>query len=61
MELFPQSERGFLILIDPGTKKLIRKAFKYRPEPERSSSRAARSDEIPMSISRSIVNGTSSS
>ena len=55
MELFPQSERGFLILIDPSTKKLIRKAFKYRPN--RPASPLARfDDEVPMSISRSIVN-----
>jgi phosphoserine phosphatase RsbU/P len=55
MELFPQSERGFLILIDPATKRLIRKAFKYRPN--RSSSPLSRlDDEVPMSISRSIVN-----
>jgi sigma-B regulation protein RsbU (phosphoserine phosphatase) len=55
MELFPQSERGFLILIDPATKRLIRKAFKYRPN--RASSPLSRfDDEVPMSISRSIVN-----
>ncbi len=33
IELFPQAERLFLILIDPATKRLVRKAFKYRPEP----------------------------
>ena len=55
MELFPQSERGFLILIDPATKRLMRKAFKYRPN-RRSSLVAPYTDEVPMSISRSIVN-----
>ncbi len=54
MELFPQSERGFLILIEPATKKLIRKAFKYRPN-RGSFSANQLDDEIPMSISRSIV------
>jgi phosphoserine phosphatase RsbU/P len=55
MELFPQAERGFLILIDQATKKLIRKAFKYRPS-KMTSMTAAYTDEVPMSISRSIVN-----
>jgi serine phosphatase RsbU (regulator of sigma subunit)/pSer/pThr/pTyr-binding forkhead associated (FHA) protein len=55
MELFPQSERGFLILVDPATKRLVRKAFKYRPN-RRSSLVAPFTDEVPMSISRSIVN-----
>ena len=55
MELFPQSERGFLILIDPSTKRLIRKAFKYRPS-KPTSLIAPYTDEVPMSISRSIVN-----
>ena len=32
MELFPQAERLFLMLHDPATKRLVRKAFKYRPE-----------------------------
>ena len=54
MELFPQSERGFLILIEPATNKLIRKAFKYRPN-RKSFSASQIADEIPMSISRSIV------
>ncbi len=31
MELFPQAERLFLVLVEPETKRLIRKAFKYRP------------------------------
>ena len=54
MELFPQSERGFLILIDPTTKRLIRKAFKYRPN-KQTSLIAPYTDEVPMSISRSLV------
>ncbi|WP_406694806.1 SpoIIE family protein phosphatase [Singulisphaera sp. Ch08] len=57
MELFPQAERLFLILLDPNTKRLVRKAFKYRPNRRTSSAFAAiPEDEIPMSISRSIVN-----
>lgn len=55
MELFPQSERGFLILVDPATKRLIRKAFKYRPN-RQTSLISPYTDEVPMSISRSIVN-----
>jgi phosphoserine phosphatase RsbU/P len=55
MELFPQSERGFLILVDPATRRLIRKAFKYRPS-KQTSLMAPYTDEVPMSISRSIVN-----
>ena len=31
MELFPQAERLFLILVDPETKRLVRKAFRCRP------------------------------
>ena len=54
MELFPQSERGFLILADPATGRLVRKAFKYRPN-RRASFAANYSDEVPMAISRSIV------
>ncbi len=56
MELFPQAERLFLILVDPTTKRLIRKAFKYRPTKKLTFSTAIPADEIPMSISRSIVN-----
>ena len=55
MELFPQSERGFLILVDQATRRLIRKAFKYRPS-KTTSLAGLYSDEVPMSISRSIVN-----
>ncbi len=56
MELFPQAERLFLVLVDPDTKRLIRKAFKYRPARRSNFATAVPADEIPMSISRSIVN-----
>ncbi len=56
MELFPQAERLFLVLVDPDTKRLIRKAFKYRPARRSHFSTTVPADEIPMSISRSIVN-----
>jgi serine phosphatase RsbU (regulator of sigma subunit) len=55
MELFPQAERLFLILLDKETNRLVRKAFKYRPS-RRLALGAVPDDEIPMSISRSIVN-----
>lgn len=55
MELFPQAERLFLILSDPDTKRLVRKAFKYRPN-RRTSLNSMPDDELPMSISRSLVN-----
>jgi phosphoserine phosphatase RsbU/P len=60
LELFPQAERVFLVLRDVQSKRLIRKAFKHRPA--RSSGRSSGlsggpyKDEVPMSISRSIVN-----
>ena len=56
MELFPQAERLFLVLVDPETKRLIRKAFKYRPSRRSPFSTAVPEDEVPMSMSRSIVN-----
>jgi serine phosphatase RsbU (regulator of sigma subunit)/pSer/pThr/pTyr-binding forkhead associated (FHA) protein len=56
MELFPQAERLFLMLIDPATQRLVRKAFKYRPNRRTSFSGPVPEDEIPMSISRSLVN-----
>jgi len=56
MELFPQAERLFLVLVDPQTKRLIRKAFKYRPAKKSIFSSNIPPDEVPMSISRSIVN-----
>ncbi len=56
MLLFPQAERGFLVLIEQETKKLIRKAFKYRPNKKLGIQATTFADEAPMSISRSIVN-----
>jgi sigma-B regulation protein RsbU (phosphoserine phosphatase) len=56
MELFPQAERLFLVLVDPESKRLIRKAFKYRPAKRSVFSASVPADEVPMSISRSIVN-----
>ena len=56
MELFPQAERLFLMLIDPVTKRLVRKAFKYRPNRRAAFGAPVPEDEIPMSISRSLVN-----
>jgi serine phosphatase RsbU (regulator of sigma subunit)/pSer/pThr/pTyr-binding forkhead associated (FHA) protein len=56
VELFPQAERLFLMLIDPATKRLVRKAFKYRPGRRTPFGGAVPDDEIPMSISRSLVN-----
>jgi sigma-B regulation protein RsbU (phosphoserine phosphatase) len=55
-ELFPQAERLFLMLIDPATKRLVRKAFKYRPGRRTPFGGAVPEDEVPMSISRSLVN-----
>jgi phosphoserine phosphatase RsbU/P len=56
MEIFPDAERLFLLLEDPSTKRLVRKAFKYRPQKRTSFSRTVPEDEVPTSISRSIVN-----
>jgi serine phosphatase RsbU (regulator of sigma subunit)/pSer/pThr/pTyr-binding forkhead associated (FHA) protein len=56
MELFPQAERLFLIMVDQDTNRLVRKAFKYRPSRRAHFSSVVPPDEIPMSISRSIVN-----
>ena len=42
VELFPQAERLFLMLLEPDTKRLVRKAFKYRPS-RKSPFSAARS------------------
>jgi serine phosphatase RsbU (regulator of sigma subunit) len=56
MELFPQAERLFLFLVDPETKRLVRKAFKYRHAKKSIFSTAIPADELPMSISRTIVN-----
>ncbi len=56
-ELFPQAERLFLVLEDPQTKRLVRKAFKYCPNRRFAfPPSSVPDDEVPMSISRSIVN-----
>jgi serine phosphatase RsbU (regulator of sigma subunit)/pSer/pThr/pTyr-binding forkhead associated (FHA) protein len=54
-EIFPRAERLFLMLLDPSSKRLVRKAFKYRPQRRTSFSGAVPEDEVPTSISRSIV------
>ncbi len=55
MEIFPGAERLFLMLQDPSTQRLVRKAFKYRPQKRTSFLRTVPEDEVPTSISRSIV------
>jgi sigma-B regulation protein RsbU (phosphoserine phosphatase) len=37
LEIFPRAERLFLMMQDPSTKRLVRKAFKYRPSSVRLS------------------------
>lgn len=56
-ELFEKAERGFLVLHEAETNKLLRKAFKHR-QLRRSSGFAMGSyqDEVPVTLSRSIVN-----
>ncbi len=56
MEIFPGAERLFLMLQDPQSKRLVRKAFKYRPQKRTAFGRTVPEDEVPTSISRSIVN-----
>jgi sigma-B regulation protein RsbU (phosphoserine phosphatase) len=55
MEIFPGAERLFLLLQDTATKRLVRKAFKHRIQKRTSFNRAVPEDEVPTSISRSIV------
>src|SRR5262249_40636529 len=55
MEIFPGAERLFLMLQDPSTKRLVRKAFKHRPQKRSGFLSAVPEDEVPTSISRSIV------
>ncbi|RUL85828.1 SpoIIE family protein phosphatase [Tautonia sociabilis] len=59
-EIFPSAERAFLVLKDPQTDRLVRKAFKHRQSRSRpplgALAAAAKDDEPPMNISRSIVN-----
>jgi phosphoserine phosphatase RsbU/P len=54
-EIFPRAERLFLMLMDPSSKRLVRKAFKYRPQRRTTFSGAVPEGEVPTSISRSIV------
>jgi sigma-B regulation protein RsbU (phosphoserine phosphatase) len=56
MELFPQAERLFLIMVDPETKRLVRKAFRCRPGRRANLTSSIPADEAQVSISRSIVN-----
>jgi serine phosphatase RsbU (regulator of sigma subunit) len=56
VDLFPQAERLFLMLLDPVSKRLVRKAFKYRPGRRTAFGGAVPDDEVPQSISRSLVN-----
>ncbi len=55
LEIFPGAERLFLMLQDPASKRLVRKAFKYRPQKRGSLFRTVPEDEVPTTISRSIV------
>jgi phosphoserine phosphatase RsbU/P len=55
MEIFPGAERLFLMLQDPSSKRLVRKAFKHRPQKRTSFHRAVPEDEVPTTISRTIV------
>jgi phosphoserine phosphatase RsbU/P len=59
-DLFKQVERGFLVLEDAETKRLIPKAFEHRPLRSAGGRPAAfgqtQDDEVPMSISKSLVN-----
>jgi phosphoserine phosphatase RsbU/P len=55
MEIFPGAERLFLMLQDPASKRLVRKAFKFRPQKRTSFLRTVPEDEVPTSISRTIV------
>jgi serine phosphatase RsbU (regulator of sigma subunit) len=56
MEIFPSAERFFLMLQDPSTKRLVRKAFKSRPQKRALFLRTVPDDEVPARISQSIVN-----
>jgi len=55
MEIFPGAERLFLMLQDPSSKRLVRKAFKFRPQKRTSFRGNVPEDEVPTTISRSIV------
>lgn len=57
MELFPQAERLFLVLVDPETKRLTRKASKVRTGRTRTNfNPIAPPDETPLMMSRSLLN-----
>jgi len=56
LSLFPSAGRAFLILKDPRTGRLVRKAFKHRSQAKAALGGSPRDDEAQMSISRSIVN-----
>ena len=47
MEIFPGAERLFLMLQDPSSKRLVRKAFKYRPQKRTSFLETVPEDEVP--------------
>lgn len=58
-DLFHKAERGFLVLREEGSDKLIRKAFKHRQLKSRGSLLGGGSnyqDEAPTTLSRTIVN-----
>lgn len=55
MEIFPGAERLFLMLQDPSSHRLVRKAFKHRLQMRTSFHRTLPEDEVPTTISRSIV------
>ena len=55
VDLFPQAERLFLMLLDPVSKWLVRMAFKYRPSSRTPFGGAIPADEIPLRISRSLI------
>ncbi|WP_165248461.1 SpoIIE family protein phosphatase [Paludisphaera soli] len=55
-QLFPQAERLFLVLVDPETKRLVRKATKIRQGRGRTNFHpSVPADEAPMQMSRSLV------
>ncbi len=59
-QIFPMTERGFLVLKDADSGRLVRKAFKHRPRsgprPMSFGRPAPAEDEAPMSFSRSLIN-----
>src|SRR5262249_31389332 len=55
MVIFPSAERLFLMLQDPSSKRLVRKAFQYRPQKRTLFTRTVPEDEVPARISRTIV------